>query len=96
LKRDSYLDFSVFNSTVLINASKAERKMAEIIWREKQHGESGTFRRHKKRSKIPILFPICPDWSVMNTDLVWVDDINKTRNIFDFSKWQDSDGCRAI
>ena len=48
----------------------------------------------ENRRKIPILFPICLDWSVMNTDLVWVDYINKTRNIFDFSKWQDSDAYR--
>jgi hypothetical protein len=48
----------------------------------------------ENRRKVPILFPICLDWSVMNTDLVWVDYINKTRNIFDFSKWQDPDAYR--
>ena len=48
----------------------------------------------ENRRKTPILFPICVDWSVMNTELVWVDYINKTRNIFDFSKWQDPDAYR--
>ena len=48
----------------------------------------------ESKRKIPILFPICLDWSVMNSDLVWVDYINKTRNIFDFSKWQEPDAYR--
>jgi len=48
----------------------------------------------ENKRKTPILFPICLDWSVMNTDVAWVDYINKTRNIFDFSKWQDPNAYR--
>ena len=48
----------------------------------------------ENKRKTPILYPICLDWSVMNSELAWVDYINKTRNIFDFSKWQDPDAYR--
>ena len=42
----------------------------------------------ENKRKTPILFPICLYWTVMNTDQAWAEYINKTRNIFDFSKWQ--------
>ena len=48
----------------------------------------------ENRRKTPILFPICLDWTVMNTDQAWVEYIAKTRNIFDFSKWQDAEDYR--
>jgi uncharacterized protein YjbI with pentapeptide repeats len=48
----------------------------------------------ENRRKTPILFPICLDWTVMNTDQAWVEYIAKTRNIFDFSKWQDAEVYR--
>jgi hypothetical protein len=45
----------------------------------------------ENKRKKPILLPIRVDASILENDLAWAEYINKTRNIFDFSNWQDHD-----
>ena len=44
---------------------------------------------HKR--KQTVLFPVCLDDSVMETDRAWAANIRRTRHIRDFSNWKDHD-----
>lgn len=55
-------------------------------WVEKE--VETAFEEERKR-KLIILFPIRLDLSVMETDQAWAADIRRTRQIGDFSRWQD-------
>jgi len=45
----------------------------------------------ENKRKKPILFPIRVDAAVLDSDLTWMEYINKTRNICNFSNWKDHD-----
>jgi len=51
---------------------------------------NATLAEENKRKK-PILFPICVDAAVLDSDQAWAEYINQTRNICDFSNWKDHD-----
>ena len=38
-----------------------------------------------------MLFPICLDDAVMQTDQAWAADVRRTRHIGDFTLWKDHD-----
>ena len=45
----------------------------------------------ENKRKQPILFPVCTDLAIMNTDQDWAEYISKTRHLNDFSNWKDAD-----
>jgi len=45
----------------------------------------------ENKRKKPILFPIRVDAAVLDSDLTWMEYINKARNICNFSNWKDHD-----
>jgi hypothetical protein len=43
----------------------------------------------ERREKRLVLFSVCLDKAVMNTDAAWAASIRRQRSIGDFSKWKD-------
>jgi len=60
-----------------INSAWVEKEVETVFDKEK-NGET-------------VLFPICIDSQVMNTEKAWVGDIIRTRHIGDFSNWKNND-----
>ena len=58
------------------------------LWVEKE--VETAFEEESKRNQT-VLFPICLDQTIINTDQAWAADIRRTRHIGDFSQWQDQD-----
>ena len=55
-------------------------------WVEKE--VETAFEKERPQNRI-VLFPICLDDAVMQTDEAWAADIRRTRHIGDFRNWKD-------